>query len=54
MASLNPSALQLGLSSLGLVAAYPLMKRITDWPQVRGGGVSLWKLGALGSAVPDS
>lgn len=54
MASLNPSALQLGLSSLGLVAAYPLMKRITDWPQVSGGSVSLWKLGALGSAVPDS
>lgn len=32
---LNPYAQALGASSLALVAAYPAMKRITSWPQVR-------------------
>jgi 4-hydroxybenzoate polyprenyltransferase len=32
--SLNPFAVVLGVISLGLVAAYPFMKRITWWPQV--------------------
>lgn len=31
---LNPYAQVLGASSLALVATYPLMKRITGWPQV--------------------
>lgn len=30
----NPFTIYLGLGSLALVAAYPLMKRITWWPQV--------------------
>ena len=32
---LNPYSQLLGASSLALVAAYPLMKRITGWPQAR-------------------
>ena len=31
--SLKPLAIALGIGSLGLVAAYPFMKRITWWPQ---------------------
>lgn len=31
---LNPYSQLLGASSLALVATYPLMKRITGWPQV--------------------
>ncbi len=31
--TLNPVAIGLGVLSLGLVAAYPFMKRITWWPQ---------------------
>ena len=31
--SLKPLAIGLGVGSLGLVAAYPFMKRITWWPQ---------------------
>jgi 4-hydroxybenzoate polyprenyltransferase len=31
--TLNPLAIALGVLSLGLVAAYPFMKRITWWPQ---------------------
>src|SRR5260221_176754 len=33
LASLNILSFYLGLASLGLVAAYPFMKRITGWPQ---------------------
>ncbi|HWJ75321.1 MAG TPA: 4-hydroxybenzoate octaprenyltransferase [Kaistia sp.] len=29
----NPFTILLGFASLGVVAAYPFMKRITDWPQ---------------------
>jgi 4-hydroxybenzoate polyprenyltransferase len=43
--SLNLLSLQLGISSLGLVAAYPLMKRITWWPQAWLGLTFNW--GAL-------
>ena len=32
--SLNTTTILLGLSSLGLVAVYPLMKRITNYPQL--------------------
>lgn len=32
--SLTPLAKIIGLSSIGMVMAYPLMKRITYWPQV--------------------
>jgi 4-hydroxybenzoate polyprenyltransferase len=42
---LNLLSLQLGIASLGLVAAYPLMKRITWWPQVWLGLTFNW--GAL-------
>ena len=42
---LNPFAQVLGASSLGLVAAYPLMKRITNWPQAFLGLTFNW--GAL-------
>ena len=33
LVSLKPLAIALGIGSLGLVAAYPFMKRITWWPQ---------------------
>lgn len=35
LVQLNPFSQALGAASLGLVATYPLMKRITGWPQVR-------------------
>jgi 4-hydroxybenzoate polyprenyltransferase len=31
--TMNPLAIGLGVASLGLVAAYPFMKRVTWWPQ---------------------
>jgi hypothetical protein len=34
LVQLNPYSQLLGASSLALVATYPLMKRITGWPQV--------------------
>ena len=43
--SLPPVAIALGLASLGLVAAYPFMKRITWWPQAWLGLTFNW--GAL-------
>jgi len=33
LVSMNPLAIALGVVSLGLVAAYPFMKRVTWWPQ---------------------
>lgn len=33
LVQLNPYSMALGASSLGLVVAYPYMKRITHWPQ---------------------
>ena len=42
---LNPYSIALGASSLGLVVAYPLMKRITYWPQAFLGLTFNW--GAL-------
>ena len=42
---LNPFAIALGASSLALVAAYPLMKRVTYWPQAVLGLTFNW--GAL-------
>jgi 4-hydroxybenzoate polyprenyltransferase len=43
--SLPPTAVLLGVASLGLVAAYPFMKRITWWPQAWLGLTFNW--GAL-------
>ncbi|HEV7354176.1 MAG TPA: 4-hydroxybenzoate octaprenyltransferase [Brevundimonas sp.] len=43
--SLSPLAIALGIGSLGLVAAYPFMKRITWWPQAWLGLTFNW--GAL-------
>lgn len=43
--ALNPTAIALGLASTLLVAIYPLMKRITHWPQVVLGLAFNW--GAL-------
>src|SRR5215472_14410463 len=43
--TLPPVAVALGVASLGLVAAYPFMKRITWWPQVWLGLTFNW--GAL-------
>ena len=43
--SLRPAAIALGVASLGLVAAYPFMKRITWWPQAWLGLTFNW--GAL-------
>jgi 4-hydroxybenzoate polyprenyltransferase len=41
----NMSAIMLGVASLGLVATYPLMKRVTYWPQAFLGLTFNW--GAL-------
>jgi 4-hydroxybenzoate polyprenyltransferase len=41
----NPFSIVLGLASLGIVAVYPLMKRITSWPQAVLGLAFSW--GAL-------
>ncbi|KAI8471540.1 MAG: UbiA prenyltransferase family [Monoraphidium minutum] len=47
---LNSNAQLLGVASLGLVASYPLMKRVTGWPQAFLGLTMNW--GALmGSAA---
>ena len=43
--TLGPAAMVLGFASLGLVAAYPFMKRITWWPQAWLGLTFNW--GAL-------
>lgn len=43
--TLHPTAIMLGIGSLVLVAAYPFMKRITDWPQLWLGLTFNW--GAL-------
>ena len=42
---MNALAISLGIASLGLVALYPFMKRITYWPQIFLGFVFNW--GAL-------
>ena len=41
----NAFSIMLGIASLGVVAAYPFMKRITDWPQFVLGLAFSW--GAL-------
>jgi 4-hydroxybenzoate polyprenyltransferase len=41
----NPFAIGLGIASLGIVALYPFMKRITYWPQIVLGLAFSW--GAL-------
>lgn len=43
--SLNPTTQLLGLASMPLVVAYPLMKRYTNWPQAVLGLTFNW--GAL-------
>jgi len=45
LVSFHPLAIALGAGSLALVAAYPFMKRITDWPQLWLGLTFNW--GAL-------
>ena len=45
LVTLNPIAILLGVLSLGLVAIYPFMKRITWWPQIFLGLAFNW--GAL-------
>lgn len=50
---LNPWAGLLGVASLGLVAAYPFMKRITWWPQAWLGLTFNWgKVARWGSPPP--
>ncbi|RBP04044.1 4-hydroxybenzoate polyprenyltransferase [Roseiarcus fermentans] len=41
----NPFSILLGIASLGIVAVYPLMKRVTSWPQAVLGLAFSW--GAL-------
>ena len=41
----NPFSIWLGVASLGIVAVYPLMKRVTSWPQAALGLAFSW--GAL-------
>lgn len=55
----NPFAVALGVGSLGLVAAYPFMKRITWWPQAWLGltfnwGVLLGYAAATGGIGPSA
>ncbi|MFI5016087.1 MAG: 4-hydroxybenzoate octaprenyltransferase [Hyphomicrobiales bacterium] len=45
LAAFNPFSVALGLASLAVVAVYPLMKRITFWPQAVLGLAFAW--GAL-------
>ncbi len=45
LASFNRFSIWLGIASLGLVAVYPLMKRVTSWPQAALGLTFSW--GAL-------
>lgn len=41
----NPFTILLGIASLGVVAVYPFLKRVTDWPQLGLGFAFSW--GAL-------
>lgn len=55
--SFNRFAIGLGFASLGFVAAYPFMKRITSWPQATLGAAFAWGAlmgwaAALGSLAP--
>ena len=43
--SFNLFSIWLGIASLGIVAVYPLMKRVTSWPQAALGLAFSW--GAL-------
>jgi 4-hydroxybenzoate polyprenyltransferase len=57
--SLAPLAIGLGIASLGLVAAYPFMKRITWWPQAWLGltfnwGVLMGFAAASGTLTPSA
>jgi 4-hydroxybenzoate polyprenyltransferase len=45
LVQLNPYSVALGASSLALVGTYPLMKRVTHWPQAYLGLTFNW--GAL-------
>ena len=45
LASFNRFSIWLGIASLGVVAVYPLMKRVTSWPQAALGLTFSW--GAL-------
>lgn len=49
----NMSAVTLGMASLGLVATYPLMKRITYWPQAFLGLTFNWGALLAWAAVED-
>ncbi len=50
--TLKPTAILLGVLSLGLVAAYPYMKRFTWWPQAWLGLTFNWGV-LLGAAAVD-
>jgi 4-hydroxybenzoate polyprenyltransferase len=54
--ALGPAAIALGAASLGLVAAYPFMKRITWWPQAWLGLTFNWGVlmgwAAAGGGLP--
>lgn len=47
---LNAFSIGLGIASLGIVAVYPLMKRVTSWPQAVLGLAFAWG-GLMGWAV---
>jgi 4-hydroxybenzoate polyprenyltransferase len=51
--ALRPLAAGIALGSLGLVAAYPFMKRITWWPQAWLGLTFNWGVPVAWSAVAD-
>lgn len=50
--TLTPLAKQVGLASVGMVGTYPLMKRVTHWPQVGlTGGHWEWQSFARGLEI---
>ncbi len=54
LVSFNPFTVLLGLSSLGLVAIYPFMKRVTHWPQIWLGLTFNWGILMGWSALAGS
>lgn len=54
LVSFNSFTVLLGLSSLGLVAIYPFMKRITYWPQIWLGLTFNWGILMGWSAVTET
>jgi 4-hydroxybenzoate polyprenyltransferase len=54
LVQLRPLAIGVALASLGLVAAYPFMKRITWWPQAWLGLVFSWAALVGWAEAPDA